>query len=387
MNFGGLAIESGDFPPSKVHLMPDVLRWEKTSQAGSDAVFETYLTFVSKELGCALQDCERQDKALTRSLAAKLQTAPAAELLRVVLAPDFTCRLLWQHPDRIRRVSEFLAQALHVEAVINGREHADCDAWTALGDMRIMQSGQILRGVDIPGLPPVDLDSPNVISDIRGGEAASVQGDARVPFRPLSDDVRPLVIDRMTTAWNEISATSKLVADFIAKFVRVIVLQSDSPGTGFASGSGRRYVGRVVIRNPHSEHVSDIGLAEAMIHEAIHALLYTALYAVPWGADNDRAYANGVRIVSPWSGASLKASSFLQACFVWYGLLHFWSLALRLNTFGGADDVRCRVGRARKGFVGPPLLDQLCREDRKIVRDDVSDAIETMQSRVKACFG
>jgi hypothetical protein len=378
-DFGGLAIEAGDFPLSRVHLMPDVLQWEAASRAGSDTVFDAYVAFVSEALACALRDGERQGDTLARNLAAKLQTVPSPNFFRVVLAPDVTCRLLWRHPDRVQRVSEFLDKALHVEAVISGREEADCDAWTALGDMKVLQSGEILRAADIPGLPPLDLDSPNIAS----GEFVSIIGHGEVRFRSLSHDVRPVVIDRMTSAWDEISATSKLVADFIAKFVQVFVLRSDNIRTEFSSGSYRRYIGRVVMGNPHSDSVSDIGLAEAMVHEAIHALLYMALYTVPWGVDSNRMYTKGVRIVSPWTGAPLNVSSFLQACFVWYGLVHFWSLALRRESFNDTHGTRLRMARALEGFVGSPLVDNLCSEDRKIVRDDVITAIEKMQSRAK----
>ena len=78
----------------------------------------------------------------------------------------------------------------------------------------------------------------------------------------------------MTAAWHEVSATSKVVADFVAKFVQVIVLQSDNIRPKFSSVSTGSYIGLVIIRNPHSENVSDTGLAEVMVHEAIHALLF-----------------------------------------------------------------------------------------------------------------
>jgi hypothetical protein len=380
MNFEGLATNPGDLTLSKVHLLPDVLEWGEVSPTGLDTVFDGYVGFISQALGYAVGECERQDNALASNLAAKLQTVPDTDFLRVVLAPEFTNRLLWRHPDGIRGLCEFLDKAFHAEGVISGREQADCDAWTALGDTKVLQTGEILRGVDIPGLPPLDLDSPNVARDVRRGDFAPDQ------FRPLRNAVRPLVIDRLTTAWHEISATSKVVADFVAKFVQVIVLQSDTTRTKFSSVSTGSHIGLVVIRNPHSESASDIGLAEVMVHEAIHALLFMALHTTPWGADDNCAYASGLKIKSPWSGRPLDLYQFLQACFVWYGLLHFWSLALRVKTFKGMDEVRGSMAHALKGFVGSPLLDSICSEDRKIVRDDVSDAIETMQSRAKACF-
>jgi hypothetical protein len=381
MNFEGLATDPADITLSKVQLLPDVLQWGQMSPAGLDTVFDGYVAFISQALGYAVAECEGQNNALAGNLAAKLQTVPATDFLRVVLAPEFTNRLLWRHPDEIQSLCEYLDKALHVEGVISGREEAGCDAWTALGDMKVLQTGEIVRGVDIPGLPPLDLDSPNVARDVRRGDFAPDQ------FRALANDVRPVVLDRVTTAWHEISATSKVVADFVAKFVQVIVLQSDNTRTKFSSVSTGSHIGLVVIRNPHSESASDIALAEVMVHEAIHALLFMALHTTPWGAEDNRAYAEGLRIESPWSGRPLDLYQFLQACFVWYGLLHFWNLALRVKTFKGTDEVRSSMAHALKGFVGSPLLDNICGADRKIVRDDVSNAIETMQSRAKACFG
>lgn len=56
MKVGRLAVESGDVPPSRVHLMPDLLRWEEKSRAEMDAVFEGYVALVSHTLSRALQD-------------------------------------------------------------------------------------------------------------------------------------------------------------------------------------------------------------------------------------------------------------------------------------------------------------------------------------------
>jgi hypothetical protein len=389
MIIDGRGIELGDPLLSKVHLMPDILQWERVSQADLDTVFDGYVAFVSQAAGVAfisqmlehaLGECERQDSDLARKVAAKLQTVPGRDFLRIVLAPEFTHRLLWPQRDRIQRLCRFLDKALYVEGVISGREEADCDAWAALGDMQVLQSGEILRGVNIPGLPPLDLDSPNVTTAVRNGDFVEDQ------FGILSNDVRPLVIDRMTIAWHGIAATSKSVADFVAKFVQVIVLQSENAATQFCAGSNGQYVGRVVFTNPHSERVSDITLAEAIVHEAIHTLLLMGLCTVPWGADSNCAYAEGGKVVSPWTGRPLDLEQFLQACFVWYGLLHFWNLALRAKSFKDADKARSRMDHALRGFVKSPLLDGVHSEDRKIVRDDVCDAIETMQSRVKACF-
>jgi hypothetical protein len=361
MNPESLDIAPSGFPESTILLMPDVLRWGQAAQAGLDTVFDTYVDFISQALGDALTDLKRHDKGLAHQLVSQLQTIPAPDFLRVILAPDFTYRLLWRHPDRIQRVSEYLNRALHVD------------------DTGVLQTGETAHGVKIPGLPPLDLDSPDVTST---EFTPSFSG-----FHSLSNEVRPLVIDRMVAAWQQISATSTLVADFVAKFVQVIVLRSDEdPGTGFLGGSSPGYIGKVVIGNPHLDSVGDILLADALVHEAIHALLYMQAYKAPWGASTT-AFTEDAKVASPWTGKPLTVTVFLQACFVWYGLWHFWSLAHAANTFRGAKEADGRMAFTLAGFVGPPLLDELSNEDRKIVSDDVSSAIETMQARVKACCG
>jgi hypothetical protein len=363
------AAASSSFLGSTIHLMPDVLRWEKASQAGLDTVFDNYVAFIGQVLGNALKDLERQDRNLADHLVGQLQTVSPPDLLRVILAPDFTYRLLWRRPDRIQRVAEYLNQALDVQGVIGGREEADHEASNALG-------------IKIPGLPPLDLDSPNVTSTEFAPDAAC--GEVR--FQPLSTEVRPIVADRVATAWQQISGTSRLVADFIAKFVQDIVLQDDYDGKAFSGGSSHGCIGRVVIGNPHLDCVTEILLADTLVHESIHALLYMQVSRAPWGASRG-AFTEVARVVSPWTGAPLRVTSFLQACFVWYGLLHFWSLAHEANTFRGVQEAHNRLALARAGFVGPSLLDGISSRDRKNVSDDVSSAIEIMQARVKECYG
>ncbi|BBZ46465.1 aKG-HExxH-type peptide beta-hydroxylase [Mycobacterium parmense] len=375
------AVEPEAFPASKVHLLPDALRWEDVSRGRFDPVFDDYVSLVGNTLHRALDDDRTPEDGFVGNLAAKLRSVPSPDFLRVALSPCFTSRLLWQPATSARGALEFLDRALHVEAVISGRERADCDAWTALGDVKVLRSGEILRGVGVPGLPPLDFDGPNITDDLPTGGADPAR------FGSLSGAVRPTVIDRITVAWEEITATSEAVADFVAKFVQVIVPRCDTARTRFSSGSYRQYIGRVVIGNPHAAGAGHVAHAEALVHEAIHALLYMALYPVSWGVRDPRAYRPGERVVSPWTGAHLQLSSYLQACFVWYGLVHFWDLARQGETFGDGDRARCRRDRALGGFVGPPLLDLLGSDNRALIRADVVDAVESIQDRVLSRFG
>jgi hypothetical protein len=360
--------------------MPDVLQWGKASQAGLDAVFGAYVARVDEEIGRALGRCERRDKALAHRLIARLETVPARDFLRVALAPDFTYRLFWQHPDA-PMVCKFLEQALHVEAVVSGTEKAERDMWTALGDIKALRTGGIIQGATIPGLPALDVDSPNTRSS-KWGPDRPINSNG---YGPLSNDVRPMVLDRLATAWDQVAVVNEVVAKFVARFVQVILLRGLDSASGFASGSDARHAGLMILDNPHSQHVSDIMLTETIVHEAMHSLLYMTIHEMPWGPGDSCAFTS-TRVISPWSGTPLTVDSFLHACFVWYGVLHFWSGALPITALSDADQVRGRVARSVEGFLGAPLLDNLCKDDRKAVRKDIGCAIVTMQSRVKASF-
>jgi hypothetical protein len=80
----------------------------------------------------------------------------------------------------------------------------------------------------------------------------------------------------------------------------------------------------------------------------------------------------------------LPLFSFLQACFVWYGLVHFWRLAESRGTFA-PEQIRRHVDMAVKGFWGVALIDYLA-PDREKLAHELLCAIEEMQLRVKAIY-
>jgi hypothetical protein len=103
----------------------------------------------------------------------------------------------------------------------------------------------------------------------------------------------------------------------------------------------------------------------------------------PWGDIAE--LRDGVRRVdSPWTGNSLSLSSFLQASFVWYGLAHFWALALRQRTFD-PERIKQRFIQAVCGFLNGPLVHKL-EPFLPGIYPDVVDTIQEMQARVVNAF-
>ncbi|WP_326600676.1 radical SAM protein [Streptomyces sp. NBC_01803] len=101
----------------------------------------------------------------------------------------------------------------------------------------------------------------------------------------------------------------------------------------------------------------------------------------PW-ARGDRLFDPRPSVRSPWTGRLLPIRPFLQATFVWYGLLHFWSLALAAGAFPTARAEERRE-TARRGFLRTPLA-ELMTPCRPHLSDDVAETITTLQNRATA---
>jgi hypothetical protein len=101
---------------------------------------------------------------------------------------------------------------------------------------------------------------------------------------------------------------------------KVLVLRKDPlKQVRFGSYSTNQFIGRTVLFNPHLGGVAD--LANALVHEAIHDLLYMLEIQHPFV--RSRAIEK-FQVVSPWTGTSLAIHAYLHACLVWFGLWEFW---------------------------------------------------------------
>jgi HEXXH motif-containing protein len=169
------------------------------------------------------------------------------------------------------------------------------------------------------------------------------------------------------------------VSTFCSRFLKVIVLQQDDKGQSVSAYSTQQYPGRAVISNP--QFIDVVQTAESVVHEAIHAYLYMLSQTYPWGI-SDPGYDDKPKVLSPWTGTLLPVSTFLHACFVWYGLLNFWSHALLADTFPSRR-VRGRMSRAARGFLGKSLLDMMDKSDLALVFEPIRRAIDRMQFQVQ----
>lgn len=364
-----IAAGQGDVIGS-IETMPEVLSW----RGGTETLYYIltgYRLRLADELGASLRGINDRCPKLGTTLVEAIRTASDSALTRVITAPETTSRLL-NHSVDLLELGHFLERSLMAERALEGCEVVTgLYICTALGDATLLSNGEMIRRSYFAGSMPVQ------VSRNRAPTIAVGNSHATGPSRSLFGEELALALDRVTEAVNLLTKLS--LANFALSFTKVLLLQKDSGGT-FSSGSAGQYIGLSVITNPHASNISHYDIAEAIVHEAIHSLLYMQERSEPWVPRN--LYTPKPLVRSPWSGNQLPIRPFLQACFVWYGVLNFWCKAV---TDGAASlaSVGDRLKRAATGFLGKPLLSRLEKDHANVIAVPVSEAINSMQERVQ----
>lgn len=359
---------------SSTHLilaLPEVLKWanvnEFLTRTHGDYIQQLAMTF-----GQILAQTRKADQEKGERLLRDAQEANDETLLRVLTAPETSYRLLWSPPGVC--YPEFFYWAFLAERARNGEPmRPDREIWTPLGDTHVRPDGRVTTTTPVTDRIAVDSDSPQVTS-------IDLSGRRQRRTVPLSAEECSVSLDRLQMGYAGVVATSQTAKNLVANFLKVFVLQKKPSEPVFLYGSSQTHIGRVAITNPHLVAVDEVRIAEAMVHEAIHSLLYILVQSHPWGL-TDFYEVEEPRITSPWTGTRLLLSTYLHACFVWYGLIHFWSLVLQVQVFE-VERVAPRLARATVGFLGQPLLAALESPHRIKVMPAIGAAIEEMQECV-----
>jgi hypothetical protein len=303
----------------------------------------------------------------------RLDTPGRRRLLR---APEVTRRLLFQ-PLGPELIDAFIARAAAVESTLAGAGTAPSVAtWSALGDVVVEPDGSARWW---PQLRPametaLDFGSPWARRVDLSGRQECTDG-----WRPVFTDVEVRSVHaRLVGAIRALDAVSPTIRPFLARSTCVLVLQIDPAARAVASGTNGHYIGRSFITNPHCAEATSECLVEGVVHEAIHGLLFRESIRRPWVTGD--AAVEVPRVRSPWTGRALPVRSFLEAAYVWFGLVHLWALAGRAAAFD-ADIVRERLLRGVRGFGRGSLADHVQTWSAEI-RPDVLETVVALQERV-----
>ena len=295
---------------------------------------------------------------------------------RVLRAPEVTRRLLFP-ASAPGDTAEFLARAASVEMFLAGLSPPPpVSSWSALGDVLVRPDGTVSWWPQLPqpGVP-LDFGSPWAQHvDLTGRREY-----ADTERRQFAGAEMRGIHGRLCAAVASVAEMSTAVDAFVRRATCVLVLQIDPAAPAqVASGTNGHYIGRSFLTNPHSPEATVECLAEAIVHEAIHGLLYRESLRRPWVSGD--AAREIPCVESPWTGRLLPVRAFLEASCVWFGLVHMWALACQAGTFD-AEISRDRLQRSIRGFGYGSLADRVAPW-RGEVRADVVETVDGLQQRI-----
>lgn len=362
---------------------PSLLRWsgETTLQDDLEPVL---VDTVTVRLGRFLQRLGQSDLQRSETLKQQIRELPDSSLMRILTAPQtfYVVTHLFKEDEDL--CAQILSDALDAEAFRLGDSRAlTHSVWSILGDHYYAMSDpddgaesqeewrwQPDRTYRAPRLSigmPVDAYSPNA-----RGELPDVPG-TDVDFQP--DEVGDAV-EKLSDTIEAMRVASPETLKTVSRFSRALVIRKDQgPERKFFPSSTRMCIGRPVFRNPHLPGVRPSDLAEALIHESIHAIIDTTELRKSLLLAKDFQVPE---MQSPWTGRILDTNTYIQACFIWYGLWSFWLKAITTNAFPH-NDVLYQLRQSSKGFAAQDVVAPLA--DRG-VRDEVMDALRHVQSDV-----
>ncbi len=306
------------------------------------------------------------------------ETLPPEGQVRFMTAPEtvHSIRRLRAAPlESVRKLCHFL----NAESLVNSRGRVTVQHWTALGDKcyagtcggvgvpwtdgQERQPGESFQAPVVAGIP-VDFFSPNVFS-----AKTTTGASSETEYLEFTPEERASVCSRLEDAITCVRAVSESAARVVMDFVKVII--PIKIRAGYGSTSKRSFPGRVILRG--IERASAAIVAEALIHEAIHQLMYVLEYEGPFVIED-----LSERVRSAWTGRPLLIDAFFHACFVWYGLAQFWALAGASGAFS-SDEVRSALDRCGAGFQGPNPAEVLAPHAGTVRIDALNIALTLQQ--------
>lgn len=291
----------------------------------------------------------------------------------ILRAPSFAEQLL--RPDGNGRLSgEAMVRALVAElAALGFAPEVGEEVWSARGDFCIRPDHPTVSGPDC-------LAGSGMVVDFASPITYSC--DPRHSFAALAPGERDGARVRIADALVAISQVAAPAYAFCTQSVDVVVVRTaaDRPPTALMSNSSAQQPRSVLLVNPHLPTIRNGLIADGLVHEAIHCLLFMFEHVsgTLMVADGRRTQ---LHVTSPWSGRALQLISYVHACIVWYGLYWFWSAAQAGGWFGVEE---CRKERSLilAGFAQAPVSRGLdpCFP---FLRDDVKDLLLEIESRMR----
>jgi hypothetical protein len=220
--------------------------------------------------------------------------------------------------------------------------------WTARGDRFLDRSAPACW--TLPGATLgdtgicVDAASPFQFPDDDFGIAETV---------PHSSGELEIALGRVLNAAVELRRACPQALALVTTFTEVLALRREPADVAsFYSSTFPGCPGLVRFTNTHLKSADTMVLVESLVHEAIHCILHIhEELEEPFVCI---AEANDAKVVSPWTGDTIRLQSYVHACAVWYGIYWLWSIE-GFAAGGSREWVATLRQRALRGFQHRPV--------------------------------
>ncbi len=366
-NTAGSCPVLGSVPP--LSGMADLLCWQPVRfapLAWRDA-FDAHLESRASSIFAQSES----DDCLAQSLALLPQSARR----RFLRAPAVAAIL--QRHEGNKFDGQLFAELLLAElAAVGVATELPQSRWTARGDRFLNRSaperwtlpGTVLGDTRIA----VDEESSFQFPDDEFGIAETVPHDTRE---------LEVVVGRVLTAVAALRNACAPALALVTALTEVLALRREpAEAKAFYSSTFSGCPGLVRLTNAHLPNVDTATLVEALVHEAIHCILH--LHEELEEPFVRTAEANHAKVVSPWTGATIRLQSYIHACAVWYGIYWLWSMDGFVT-----GDVRARAEtlrqRAYGGFQHYPVSVGLAPFDGLLTKS-IKEFLQELEERMLA---
>lgn len=339
---------------------PSLFAWAETSNASALRIRNAYYECLASAFS-SLTNPEVSESV------ARMTDLPQGSIERILTAPDTFQRLKEACSGNIRGFNRFLQISIAVEeSFLGGTLPLAKNRWSALGDyfdgqLSIPSNHDSIcnSGTDryfaplLDGRVPVDAYSIFAHRSMTGGDAQQAEYGLSASYSAAEMNE---IMNKLQETVRFMGQISPIAVKFVLENTSTVVVRNDAfNGGSFVSSSCNGFIGQIVLLNAHLSHVDSALLAESLIHETIHNVMLRMELLEPTLRDPSRPLP---RVTSPWSGRQLSYHTFLQACFVWFGIASFWKAALGKDVFP-TDRVGYLLERSSRGFKEDSLMSQL----------------------------
>ena len=331
---------------------PKLLRFEHKAAPSFQPLIKDFRALVTAKFNAFLAEASQESADPVRKLREKVATFSEDEFNRILTMPAFLNHIFRARGATASNKVTFWNLVLDQQISVRDNQ-IDTSKWTAFWTL---DGGTFMRsqGED---KDLIRFDShllyDSIILDFFSEVNAGLGGDQYLAFdsdEEMSDYSFEEAEALMEKFESCLAPTNARVTDLLKTFAHVVHFRKAVGSIATSSSTNGGYIGRVLIGN--AGVFEPELLAEAMVHESIHGILFMLDELNTWmpGTREDASQTHFIR--SPWSGNLLTPRNIFQATFVWYGLYHFWNT--HLDAYPNKKLMTSRMDLIRKGFGNLP---------------------------------